>query len=87
MTVEGGPDEALGARAARREGARVRFVCLTCGSRHDVAVAQVVWSLKVLERGDEQTSVAGCAHLADHACVRCGGVRWEAQPCPDDERA
>ena len=86
MMVDGEADEPLGRRAARRDGARVRFVCLTCGSRHEVPVARVVWLLKVLERGDEQTSVAGCAHLDDHPCVRCGGVRWEARPCPLDER-
>ena len=86
MAVDDGIDVPLDDLAQRREGAGVRFVCMGCGSRHDVPVARVVWLLKVLERGDEQTSVAGCAHLDDHPCVRCGGVRWEARPCPEDER-
>lgn len=81
MMFDGEPGEPLGEYVGRREGARVRFSCMACGSGHDVDAAHVVWLLKALALGDEQTSVADCARLDDHACVRCGGTRWEAWPC------
>lgn len=84
MTGDNEADEALGRRVAAHDGARVRFSCAACGASHDVSAAHVIWLLKALDLGDEQTSVADCARLDDHACVRCGGRRWTSGPCPRD---
>lgn len=85
MTLYGEPAEPLGDCVGRCEGAKVRFSCTTCGSGHDIDAAPVVWLLKARALGDEQTSVADCARLDDHACVRGGGTRWEAWPCSDEK--
>jgi len=81
----GEPSVALGRYAEQRPGAKVRFSCAACGSGHDLPAAHVLWLLKALELGDDQTLLADSARLDDHACVRCGGRRWEAWPCPPDE--
>jgi hypothetical protein len=78
----GKPSEPLGRHAEAGDGAKVRFSCVACGSGHDIDAVHVIWLLKALQLGDEQTSVADCAQLDDHPCVRCGGTRWEAWPLP-----
>lgn len=85
MMFHGERSEPLGDYVARIDGAKVRFSCLTCGSGHDVDADHVIWLLKALALGDERTSVADSARLDDHACVRCGGTRWEARPCPEEK--
>jgi hypothetical protein len=82
MMTLGERDEPLGRYIERLDGARVRFSCAACGSWHDLDAAHVLWLLKALALGDEQTSVSGCARLDDHPCVRCGGTRWENAPPP-----
>lgn len=78
----GKTSETLERHAEGGEGAMVRFTCAACGSGHDVSAVHVIWLLKALQLGDGQTSVAACAQVDDHACVRCGGTRWEAWPLP-----
>jgi hypothetical protein len=78
----GEPDMPLRRYAAGKSAARVRFCCAACGSGHDVLASEVIWLLKALQQGDEQTSLADSARVMDQACVRCGGLRWEAWPAP-----
>ena len=78
----GDPDLPLRRYAAGRREAKVRFCCAACGSGHDVAASEVIWLLKVLQLGDEQTPLADSPKIMDQPCVRCGGARWEAWPAP-----
>lgn len=68
--------------AAGRSAAKVRFCCAACGSGHEVAASEVIWLLKTLQAGDEQTALADSARIMDQPCVRCGETRWEAWPAP-----
>lgn len=78
----GDPEMPLRRYAEGRRGVKVRFCCAACGSGHDVVAREVIWLLKVLQQGDEQTTLAQSARLMDQSCVRCGGIRWEAWPAP-----
>lgn len=68
--------------AETRPGSAVRFSCRACGAGHDLPTAEAIWLLKALRLGDEESPVADAARLDDHACVRCGGRRWECWPAP-----
>lgn len=80
----GDPSMALRRYAEGSRDAKVRFACAVCGSGHDVDARQVIWLLKALKLGDEQTPVSGGARLDDHSCVRCGGRSWQSWPYGSD---